>query len=263
MQYTGEDYLLALESAKNYNAFIASQIARWIRDGDQRIIDFGAGNGMLARMVHAIADKDIQCLEPADNMRKYLGENTLKSLEEVGGSSVDFIYSSNVLEHIEDDAAVVAEMARVLKPGGRAFFYLPAFQCLFSSLDRKVGHYRRYDAGMLRSLFSPDVWRVRDLRYADSIGFAATLCFKLFGNRKGDYPAVSSLVCYDRLVFPLSRLGDKITCGKLFGKNVMVCAEKCRPGQPGANGVRGRETAEGEPDAGGCRRCCGSRGDEV
>ena len=224
MQYTGEDYLNALEVAENYNDFIAGLFAERIGDA-VRIVDFGAGTGLLARKVHEKTGKVVQCLEPAENMKKYLPGTVLDSLGEVSDESIDFIYSSNVLEHIEDDAAVVAEMARVLKPSGCVCLYLPACQCLFSALDRRVGHWRRYDKGMLKTLFGAGPWRIRDLRYADSLGFAATLLYKLVGNRDGGFH-IPSLKFYDRVVFPVSRLLDSMTFGCCPGKNVFVCVEK-------------------------------------
>jgi len=42
-----------------------------------------------------------------------------------GDSSFDLILSHEVLEHVADDAAAVREMARVLKPGGRAVIFVP------------------------------------------------------------------------------------------------------------------------------------------
>jgi SAM-dependent methyltransferase len=224
MQYTGEDYLNALEVAENYNDFIAGLFARWAGVGGD-IIDFGAGTGLLARKVREKTGRVVRCLEPAENMKKYLPGEVLDSLDKVPDGSIGFIYSSNVLEHIEDDVAVVADMARVLRPGGRVCLYLPAFRCLFSALDRRVGHYRRYDKGMLRVLFGSSMWRIRDLRYADSLGFAATVAYKFVGDRNGGFH-IPSLKFYDRVVFPTSRLLDRITFGRLVGKNVFVCAEK-------------------------------------
>lgn len=40
-------------------------------------------------------------------------------------NSFDFIYCSNVLEHIEDDAAAMSELYRVLAPGGWAIIQVP------------------------------------------------------------------------------------------------------------------------------------------
>lgn len=225
MRYLGEDYLLALEKAENYNAFIVAWISRFLRNEDSRIIDFGAGTGLLARLLEKRIGKRVQCLEPAENMRLHLPADTLVSLDEAVDGSVDFIYSSNVLEHIEDDAGIVREMGRALRPGGRVFLYLPAFQCLFSALDRKVGHYRRYSRIMLRRLFPAEDWKVLVLCYADCLGFAGTLWFKAFGRARVAY-SLPPLLFYDRMLFPISRGLDWLTGGRIVGKNVLVCAEK-------------------------------------
>lgn len=41
-------------------------------------------------------------------------------------ASVDLIYSVSVIEHLEQPAPVFAEMARLLKPGGRFLFLTPS-----------------------------------------------------------------------------------------------------------------------------------------
>jgi hypothetical protein len=40
-------------------------------------------------------------------------------------ASFDWILSSHVLEHVPDDGAAIAELARVLRPGGRAILMVP------------------------------------------------------------------------------------------------------------------------------------------
>jgi ubiquinone/menaquinone biosynthesis C-methylase UbiE len=64
-----------------------------------------------------------------------------------------------VLEHLDDDAAAVQELARVLKPGGRVWFTVPhAFRympppvwALYWWHDRRIGHKRHYtEAALVR-----------------------------------------------------------------------------------------------------------------
>jgi SAM-dependent methyltransferase len=62
-----------------------------------------------------------------------------------------------VLEHVPDDGALLDELARVLRPGGRAWVTVPHELRSFSPLlwppnlihDRRLGHLRRYGARQL------------------------------------------------------------------------------------------------------------------
>lgn len=64
--------------------------------------------------------------------------------------SFDLVALFDVIEHIEDDLQVLREVRRVLRPGGRVFISVPAYQFLFSQNDRVAHHLRRYTASKLR-----------------------------------------------------------------------------------------------------------------
>jgi SAM-dependent methyltransferase len=49
-----------------------------------------------------------------------------------------------VLEHIENDDRALKELCEVLVPGGKINLLVPAHPFLFCSLDRNLGHFRRY-----------------------------------------------------------------------------------------------------------------------
>ena len=55
----------------------------------------------------------------------------------------------DVLEHIEDQGAVLKEVHRLLAPNGHLFLTVPAYQFLFSVDDVAAGHYRRYTISTL------------------------------------------------------------------------------------------------------------------
>jgi glycosyltransferase involved in cell wall biosynthesis len=57
---------------------------------------------------------------------------------------IDSVLCSNVLEHIEDEQAALRNMHAVLKPGGRLVLVVPAGNWLNGSLDKVLGHFRRY-----------------------------------------------------------------------------------------------------------------------
>jgi SAM-dependent methyltransferase len=82
----------------------------------------------------------------------------------------DSILCSNVLEHIEDDRAVIAHADQVLKPGGNMIFIVPRGEKLYSSLDSAIGHYRRYDKQELTSLFNDFDYKVEECFTLNKVG---------------------------------------------------------------------------------------------
>ncbi|MDQ3991468.1 MAG: class I SAM-dependent methyltransferase, partial [Actinomycetota bacterium] len=66
--------------------------------------------------------------------------------------SADLVCAFEVLEHVQDDEALLREVARVLRPGGLFVFSVPLHMALWTSLDRIAAHVRRYEPGDLRAL---------------------------------------------------------------------------------------------------------------
>ena len=63
--------------------------------------------------------------------------------------SIDGAMSANLLEHLPDDEAALAELRRVLVPGGRAVLVVPCGPTSYDYYDRFLGHERRYARGEL------------------------------------------------------------------------------------------------------------------
>jgi SAM-dependent methyltransferase len=59
-------------------------------------------------------------------------------------ASVDGVVCLNVLEHIDDDAAALRHLHRILKPGGIAHIEVPAGPGLYDIYDEVLMHHRRY-----------------------------------------------------------------------------------------------------------------------
>jgi len=67
-----------------------------------------------------------------------------------GDARFDLVISTDVIEHIDDDAAALIELRRVLAAGGRMVITTPAYSWAYSSHDRFLHHVRRYDTVRLR-----------------------------------------------------------------------------------------------------------------
>jgi SAM-dependent methyltransferase len=86
------------------------------------------------------------------------------------GEKFDAIVLMNVLEHIHDDRAVLAQLQKHLAPGGRIVVLVPAGQWAFGANDDRLGHYRRYDKGYSHRLFTGLGLQLEDMRYYNFIG---------------------------------------------------------------------------------------------
>ena len=152
-----------LESAERYNRWIFS----WIEPHLGALnVEIGAGQGTLTSF--ALETRRVIATEPAPPGRRAL-EQRFAGHPRIAGilpdffdvpadSSVDAIYSANVLEHVADDLAMLEHAARVLRPGGRFVAVVPAGAWLYSPFDALAGHVRRYSradrtrlSGMLES----------------------------------------------------------------------------------------------------------------
>jgi SAM-dependent methyltransferase len=223
-QYSGVDILEALESAHNYNDYLTRLIRESTESKD--LIDFGAGIGTFSKRLRT-AGYHVKCIEPDPLQRQKLQEqgfDTLENIATVPDDSVSFIFSLNVFEHIEHDTIAIREVRQKLKPGGTLLIYVPAFECLWTSLDEKLYHYRRYTKTTLRHLVEQEGFTIEQVRYADSLGFIATLVFRLL-NRSASTLTAAAISFYDRWVFAPSRVLDRVF-GRWFGKNVWVLCRK-------------------------------------
>ena len=83
-------------------------------------------------------------------------------------ASTDAAVACDVLEHVPDDAHAIAELWRVVRPGGVLVITVPALPWLWSEHDEALGHLRRYTKPQLRRLLIRAGWRIELLAYTVS-----------------------------------------------------------------------------------------------
>jgi hypothetical protein len=100
----------------------------------------------------------------------------------------------------------------------------PALEGLYSELDHKAGHYRRYSLKRLRRLMNAAGLRVIALHYFDVLGVVPYFLVYTWLRRRTI--SSSTLWSYDRLMVPLSRWTQRLLPNPPLGKNVMLIAVK-------------------------------------
>jgi SAM-dependent methyltransferase len=130
------------------------------------LFDVGGGNGYVSQAVREAGFETV-LVEPAIEGARFglsrgLEPVICSTVSDAGFSpgSLPAVGIFDVLEHIEDDVAFLTELRRLLKPRGRLYVTVPAYQWLWSSEDVFAGHFRRYNTGRLHSLLSRVGFRV-------------------------------------------------------------------------------------------------------
>lgn len=122
-----------------------------------KILDFGCGSGLFVEEL-AQAGFDSYGIDISSEAIKFGQLRGIKNLSVIDSHKIDFpnntfdaVLTLDVLEHLEDTEWALAEMERVLKPGGVVVVMVPAYMFLWGVQDEVAHHYRRYTWKLLSS----------------------------------------------------------------------------------------------------------------
>lgn len=149
-----------------------------------------------------------------------------KVIEDLKSKEYDTILCLNVLEHIEKDKEAAQAMLSVLKPGGHLILFVPAFQQLYTEMDRLAGHFRRYKVKDLDALFDKGKVRFIKTGYFNSLGGVGWFANKANKPKTlNDQSVNTQLIFFDKYLVPVARFFDIFT-SKFFGQSVYVVVQK-------------------------------------
>ena len=227
-RYSGKEELEKLESLlQNYNSYIVSTFIKHAGPYVKSVLDFGAGIGTLSDIWRSLRnDSQIYCLEIDQTQQSILINRGFFTLEYLPNKNVfDYIFTSNVLEHIKDDSETLGKLFNSLSPGGGIGIFVPANKFIYSITDTKLGHFRRYSKKELINKVSQSGFKIDLCTFVDSVGFFAWLFLKIFKIGLNDSGSIL-LPIYDKFIWPLSKLLDNLGLKYLFGKNLLLLAKK-------------------------------------
>ncbi len=155
-------------------AVISALIERARPAPEPRILDAGCGTGRnladLAGLGPALGVDSSQRAVDYCNARG-LAQVRVSPLERLPfeAGSFDLILLADVIEHVDDDEAVLAELGRVAAPGAVLIVTTPAYRWLWSRHDDRHHHRRRYTLRALRGLVAGSGWEPEALSYFNSL----------------------------------------------------------------------------------------------
>ncbi len=194
-----------------YNRWVWDRIAPFV---GQRVLEAGAGSGAMTRFFYGrelivAADKETAYVDRLRNAFRRRPGVVVERMDlesddalRLAHHQFDTVAAINVLENTTDDAGALRRAHQLLQPGGRVIVFVPAGRSLFGSMDRGIGHQRRYEKDELVEKVQQAGFEVEHVSFQNVIGKAAWWVNARLLRRKA-LPSGQSRV-FDRLV-PLFR----------------------------------------------------------
>ena len=155
-------------------------------------------------------------------MRVEEADVTAPEFVRFAGEGIDTVFSLNVFEHIEDDVRATENVWEILRPGGRFVLVVPAHRWLYGTIDRQIGHYRRYDKQGTAALFRHAGFEVEAQKYINALGAAGWfVSARLFRN---ETPPSGQLRLFNKMV-PLLKAIER-TFPVPFGISLLTVGQK-------------------------------------
>src|SRR5437588_2746861 len=151
----GRDVLNNLTGTPQYLSWLARKVRPHVGD---EVLEVGAGIGnitsrlMARRMLYIAAETDPLHLHALRN--RFLRTPNVavqridpESSEDLAGleNCFDTVLCLNILEHLDQPVMLLEALRGTLKPNGALVILVPNAPGLYGSLDRSLGHKRRYD----------------------------------------------------------------------------------------------------------------------
>jgi SAM-dependent methyltransferase len=175
------------------SSFVSHIVGRLPED-QPRILDVGCGTGANLELLGQFGsaegvDVSVQALEFC--RARGLTEVREGEAERLpfDDESFDLVTGLDVVEHLDDDLAGLREMYRVLRPGGYALVFVPAFMFLWGVQDDISHHRRRYTMRNLKGVVREAGFKVERATYVNITFFAPILLGRLLMRLTGFRPA--------------------------------------------------------------------------
>lgn len=232
IQSGAETYSSAISDAVNYTRWILDEASPFI---GERVLEVGLGHGSYRAVLPAGVkyfgvDIDLDSVQQAQS--KYPDDTLIQAdisdpifTKTASGFGVDSMLCINVLEHIPDHKQAFQNLIEILKPGGHLFLFVPAFNSLYTDLDRLAGHERRYRKNDMLALLPAGATIVVN-KYFNPVGGVGWWINGLFRHKSLNAKGVNSqIIVFDKYVLPISRAADCIT-NSFFGQSLICVVKK-------------------------------------
>ncbi len=233
---TGKKTLDVFSKAIRFNKWMFSKLTPYLHG---HILEIGSGIGNISSLLldqyAGVSLSDVKyeyCKilqsrfsgnKNLENIYQFNLEDTslLNHFPELAGK-FDTVLALNVVEHIKNDSLAINNCIRLLNENGTLIILVPAHQFLYNSIDKALGHFKRYNQKSIGGLLGSSGLTVIHTSYFNAPGIPG---WWLSGNVfKRKMVTGNQMKTYDRLV-PLFKVVDAVM-NKVGGLSVIAIAQK-------------------------------------
>lgn len=143
-----EHELLGAEAERHwYYRGKAEALRCYLPAAPRSILDVGAGSGIFSRwLLQTTPAERALCVDPGypRDWDEDVNGKPIRFRRDYAGTDADLILMMDVLEHVDDDAGLLAAYRDKAPSGSQLLITVPAFQFLWSGHDVFLEHKRRY-----------------------------------------------------------------------------------------------------------------------
>ena len=202
------------------------------------ILDYGAGSGTNIGMLNKFGY--VHVYEKDEKTSRFLKEKfkkyeNIKIIQKPNNNNnkefFDLILIADVIEHVEDDMAILQYLSELLNKNGQILITVPAFDFLFSNKDKVLRHYRRYNKKNIKKIISK-YFNIIKLSYYNFFLFIPLaiyiICSKIFRVNFIDFVEKKPNIILNSILFQIFH-SEKFLLNFLnfpFGLSLIVLAKK-------------------------------------
>jgi SAM-dependent methyltransferase len=187
----------------------------------QRVLEVGCGMGnfaryMIDRELYIGTDTSVtsvdyvkEAFSDSANVVSVVTDVTDDDFLKLKSYAVDTVFSLNVFEHIANHGQAMRNAHTVLSDNGVFILVVPAHEWLYGSIDRAIGHYRRYNKNSLVALLEDTGFTCKMAKYVNAAGAVGWfLNGRVF---KKETPPSGQLRYFNLVVPALKRIESTVT----------------------------------------------------